>query len=181
MKKWFVIVNKKWLVSIEADTNGWAENLALDAVQGNNSTAQAFDPETELGLETFRNMVAGCDTVRYGELCNMHNCEVANKLEHMNQLVLAFREALAEMKRREKLLADAHEWLSVRGCWDGWVEELRGLTNDVNQQNKNLIAIGEEIKNYAKTTGCREQLVSDDAIKELRASYRPLRDMKIYN
>lgn len=181
MKKWLVVINKKWLVSIEADSNGWAENLALNAVAGcANPTAQAFNPETELGTETFRYMADGCETISYGELCNMNNCEVANELEHMNKLVLGFREALLEMQRREKALADAHEWLSVRGCWDGWVDELRGLTEAVNKQNMNLIAIGEEVRNYARKTGCRDELVSEDVIKELRASYRPLRDIKIY-
>lgn len=181
MKKWLVIVNKKWLVSVEADTNGWAENLALDAVGGNNSTALAFDPETEGHLETYRTLAAKCDTIRYGELCNMRNCKVAMELEQMNRYVKAFDAALAAMKRCEKDLAEAHEWLSIRGRWDGWVEELRELTDRVNKQNKELIAIGEDIKQYAKMTGHRDVVVSDEVLAELRVAYYPLKQVKIYD
>ena len=65
--KFIVMVNQKYLVSVEANTNGGAEHKILDNVYYGIETCQAFSPE-EMKTEFFRSCFEECETISYSEL-----------------------------------------------------------------------------------------------------------------
>lgn len=67
--KFIVMVNHKYLVSVEADTCGGAEHKILDNVYYGIETCQAFTLE-ELSTDFFRNFAENCETISISELYN---------------------------------------------------------------------------------------------------------------
>lgn len=65
--KYLVMVNQKYLVTVEANTNGGAEHKILDNVYYGIETCQAFSPE-EMKTEFFRSCFEHCETISYSEL-----------------------------------------------------------------------------------------------------------------
>jgi hypothetical protein len=66
MEKYIVIVNRKYLISVEAGSHGGAEHLCLDLVYGID-TAQAFSRD-DLRTEFFRDAAIECETISFSEL-----------------------------------------------------------------------------------------------------------------
>lgn len=79
MQKYLVVVNQKFLVSVEAETNGGAEHRLLDLIpiEGAIRSCQAFSLD-ELKTEFFRVLVKDCKTISEDEFrCK---CESYKKL-----------------------------------------------------------------------------------------------------
>lgn len=65
--KYFVIVNQKYLVTVDADTAGGAEHKILDDIYYGIKGCQAFNTK-ELKTDAFRDMVENCSTISFNEL-----------------------------------------------------------------------------------------------------------------
>lgn len=65
--KYVVIVNQKYLVSVEANTHGGAEHKILDNVYYGVKTCQAFTIE-EMSTDTFKALAENCETISYDEM-----------------------------------------------------------------------------------------------------------------
>lgn len=65
--KFMVMVNRKYLVMVEAQTAGGAEHVILDNVYYGVETCQAFSLK-EMATEFFRSCAEECETVSYEEL-----------------------------------------------------------------------------------------------------------------
>lgn len=66
MEKYIVMVNHKYLVSVEANSRGGAEHRILDLVYGI-EYAQAFSRE-DLRTEFFRDNAFDCETISFEQL-----------------------------------------------------------------------------------------------------------------
>ena len=67
MEKFFVIVNFKYLVMVEAATHGGAEHKILDNVYYGIETCQAFSM-AEISTDFFKCRAKECETISYAEL-----------------------------------------------------------------------------------------------------------------
>lgn len=65
--KFVVMVNQKYLVTVEANTAGGAEHKILDNIYYGIETAQAFKAE-EMRTEFFMSCFEKCETISYSEL-----------------------------------------------------------------------------------------------------------------
>lgn len=79
MAKYLVIVNQKYLVSVEANTNGGAEHRVLDLFPYPSviHSCQAFSQES-MKTEFFSNSAINCETISYSEL--------VSRADHCKQL-----------------------------------------------------------------------------------------------
>lgn len=66
MEKYLVIVNRKYLVNVEAASHGGAEHRVLDLVYGITG-AQAFSKK-DMSTEFFRDYAINCETVSFNWL-----------------------------------------------------------------------------------------------------------------
>ncbi len=71
MERYIVIVNQKYLVSVEAGSHGGAEHRCLDLVYGIEG-AQAFSRK-DLRTEFFRDNAIECETISFAELVEKSN------------------------------------------------------------------------------------------------------------
>lgn len=113
--KYLVVVNKKFIVSVESTSNGGAEHVVLDRFEGVYG-AQAFCG-SGLRTDTFTRFLAECDTISMDELAEMMD-------KH------------AEAKRRaieaENVLAEASDaYDRAKGAYakasDEWVEACKAI------------------------------------------------------
>lgn len=65
--KYVVIVNQKYLVSVEANTHGGAEHKILDNIYYGIETCQAFKLE-EMVTDVFKALAQNCETISYAEM-----------------------------------------------------------------------------------------------------------------
>lgn len=65
--KYIVIVNQKYLTTVDANTHGGAEHKILDNVFFGIETCQAFRIE-EMTTDTFKALAENCETISYAEL-----------------------------------------------------------------------------------------------------------------
>lgn len=100
MEKYIVIVNHKYLVSVEANSHGGAEHRCLDLHYGI-QYAQAFSRD-DLRTEFFRDNAIDCETISFAELTSKTEAFKA-AVEYENQV----RNAIEETNNRiQKLLND---------------------------------------------------------------------------
>lgn len=100
MEKYIVIVNQKYLVSVEAGSHGGAEHRCLDLVYGI-ETAQAFSRE-DLRTEFFRDAAIVCETLSFAELASKSEAyKAAVEYENECRETARLNEKRIEQLRRE--------------------------------------------------------------------------------
>lgn len=111
MEKYIVIVNQKYLVSVEAGSHGGAEHRCLDLVYGIEG-AQAFSRD-DLRTEYFRDCAIECETISFAELVEKSNAykaavdyesEVRESLEKTRNEMVELQRKLAQLKDGEMAL-----------------------------------------------------------------------------
>jgi hypothetical protein len=118
--KFIVIVNQKYLVTVEANTHGGAEHVILDTVYYGIKTCQAFTVD-EIVTDTFKALAENCETISYAEMLEK------SKLykETLNNLEQAKRVAEKEKTQIEELQNAS-----------GWVRFLfQAFKNPIRQMN----------------------------------------------
>lgn len=111
MEKYIVIVNQKYLVSVEASSHGGAEHRCLDLVYGID-TAQAFSRD-DLRTEFFRDNAILCETLSFSELAAKSEAYKA-AVERENEIREALektRAEMAELQRKLQKLEDCEQLL----------------------------------------------------------------------
>ena len=106
MEKYIVIVNRKYLVSVEAGSRGGAEHRCLDLIYGI-ETAQAFS-RADLRTEFFRDNAIECDTISFAELVTKSEAYKA-AVEYENEAIKAIednRSRIENLRREIALLED---------------------------------------------------------------------------
>lgn len=103
MEKYIVIVNQKYLVSVEAGSHGGAEHRCLDLHYGI-QTSQAFSRD-DLRTECFRDMAIDCETISFAEL--------AAKSEAFKVSIEKEREAREEIERNRKQLEELRREIAI--------------------------------------------------------------------
>lgn len=111
MEKYIVIVNQKYLVSVEASSHGGAEHRCLDLVYGI-ETAQAFSRD-DLRTEFFRDNAILCETLSFAELVSKSNAyEAAIKYEsEVRENLEKTRNEMAELQRKLEQLKNGEQAL----------------------------------------------------------------------
>lgn len=105
--KFVVVVNQKYLVSVEANTHGGAEHKILDNVHYGVETCLAFKIE-EMATETFRALAENCETISYdemlkkGQLCK----ETLAEIKENKITVEKYNEQIRELYAQIELLKD---------------------------------------------------------------------------
>ena len=99
MMKHFVMVNGKFMVSLEAESCSMAEHLILDRIPGTQS-ALAFDAESML-TETFRGCLLSC------EMISCHS--LAARFADRRGANEAYKKACADFALADLKLQEAHE------------------------------------------------------------------------
>lgn len=137
MSKFFVIVNQKYVVSVEAQTSGGAEHVILDLLPLDNTlckfgggitSCQAFS-ERDMKTECFVEMVKDCNTVSLSEFVNM--CEtfkkhvkefnsyldeviaVNKKISHLEDEINLYKQDLCSLQKN--ILCSRDAYLSIFG------------------------------------------------------------------
>lgn len=113
MEKYIVIVNHKYLVSVEAMSHGGAEHRFLDLVYGM-QTAQAFSRE-DLRTEFFRDNAIDCETISFSELASKSNAFKA-AIEYENEVRQAIednRNRIRQLRKEIEALQDNNETLKA--------------------------------------------------------------------
>ena len=86
MKRFMVVVNHKYIVTVEAETNGGAEHRILDNIRHSQSV-QSFDiAEKETDTELFRDFFNTCETVSLEELKRKDREAMKAEHIHLNDL-----------------------------------------------------------------------------------------------
>ena len=114
MKKFMVMVNSKYMVTVEANSCYGAEHIILDNLYHGMRTALAFDEET-MKTEHFVSCLMNCQTISFEELKSLsEECEeeavkigaAAANVIKAEAMLDAAKKALEEA---EKALQDANE------------------------------------------------------------------------
>lgn len=102
--KYMVVVNRKFIVTVEAGSNGGAEHRILDNMDGIQG-AQAFKMD-ELYTETFKWYASTCETISYDELtskCKEYS-DSCKKVADEKDLLKKMQEELDDMKKQVELM-----------------------------------------------------------------------------
>jgi hypothetical protein len=110
MTKYFVIVNRKYLVKVEATSNGGAEHVILDNIYGTESSL-AFGLD-EMHIDTYKWAFEECETISYDELMKKGNNLLAAHHEAHNERINEKWEIEKEIKKIKDTLAAAEEALN---------------------------------------------------------------------
>lgn len=110
MTTFMVVVNRKYIVKVEAETNGGAEHKILDNYNGT-MYAQAFNHK-ELMTETFVHFFETCQTISLNELETIaNNYDAAWKA--VGEAMDALREQECAVKELERQLEIAKSNLEI--------------------------------------------------------------------
>ena len=110
MEKFFVVVNFKYLLMVEAATHGGAEFKIMDGIYYGIETCQAFSM-SELSTDTFKALAKCCETISYAELqkkaeANEKICTEINKeqetLEIQKQILANLAREMGEAELKYK-------------------------------------------------------------------------------
>lgn len=105
MQKFMVIVNNRFVLLIEAQTNGGAEHKVFDACHNIDiESCQAFGM-SELGTEFFQAMVAGCEIKSLSDLT-----AICNKIKEAQDRKQECVERIEDLKSQ---ISDLEFMLSV--------------------------------------------------------------------
>jgi hypothetical protein len=132
MNKYFVVVNQKYIVSVESSSNAGAEHEILDNIKRTKS-ALAFGQE-EINTATFFDYLTTCTTVSFEELKRKDNEATARDMKRINDyydselaMQLAIDNTRAEIINLEKELALKNVYLT---CHINELEELAKERHD---------------------------------------------------
>jgi len=103
MARYLVMVNGKYMVSVDADSACAAEHKILDKVYYGMQTALAFDSES-VKTETFAGCAMSCDTISYDRLAGMSG-------DYLDTLKTV-KAAEAEISEYERRIADLHNQIA---------------------------------------------------------------------
>jgi len=105
--KFMVMVNNKFMVSVEAESNLAAEHKILDDIYDGMQSALSFDKET-MKTDHFRGCLMGCETISFNELKKMSEA-YRNQWAKYSECCRAVEAAEATVEDLEKRLAEAKE------------------------------------------------------------------------
>lgn len=112
MKNFFVVVNRKYMVMVQAETNGGAEHKILDNISCAESSL-AFDPVEE--SQHYGWAFAECQVMSFEELIQKDRRTVGERIERYNELLSTADEIQAEVKSlEEKLEAAKADWKEAK-------------------------------------------------------------------
>ena len=106
MEKYIVIVNRKYLVSVEAGSRGGAEHRCLDLGYGI-EYAQAFSRD-DIRTEFFRDAAIECETISFAELVSKSEAYKAalDYEEECRDALESTRREIESLRRKLSLLED---------------------------------------------------------------------------
>ena len=121
--KFMVVVNQKYLVSVEANTHGGAEHKILDNIYCGIETCLAFTIE-ETATDIFKTLVENCETISYTEMLEKSKVykETLNNLEHAKRVA----------EKEQAQIKDLYDQIELRR------DELRILANNIDTYNQEL-------------------------------------------
>lgn len=99
--KFMVIVNQKYLVTVEANTHGGAEHKILDNVYYGIQTCQAFSM-SELSTDIFKSLAEDCETIGYSELFDKakEHKKTIEEIKAENDKIAAYKKQIEAMEKR---------------------------------------------------------------------------------
>lgn len=104
---YMVVVNRKYLVMVDASSAGGAEHRILDGVYFGIETAQAFTM-AEMATDTFQYMAANCKTISLEEMKEKASCykdhtamitEAKAKIRDLEKQIERYRNEIAVAER----------------------------------------------------------------------------------
>ena len=98
--KYIVMVNQKYLVTVEAETAGGAEHKILDNVFYGIEACQAFTLK-ELGTDFFRGCAESCETISYSELFDKAVCykETAAAIAKAEENIACYKKQIEDLRK----------------------------------------------------------------------------------
>lgn len=116
--KYIVMVNQKYLVSVEAESAGGAEHKILDNVFYGIKTCQAFTLK-ELGTDFFRGCAERCETISYSELFNkaVEYKEVSEAIAREEENIACYRKQIEDLRNDIKCAEE-----EISSCSDSMKE-----------------------------------------------------------
>lgn len=105
--KYAVIVNQKFLVTVEANTHGGAEHKILDNVYYGIETCQAFTID-EMTTDVFKALVENCETISYDEMVKRSKDYKAtlDEIKEDNEMVEKYTKQLNELYKEIEIAKD---------------------------------------------------------------------------
>lgn len=105
--KYVVIVNQKYLVSVEAQSHGGAEHKILDNVYYGVETCQAFTIK-EMATDIFRALAETCETISYDEMLKMGELykETLDEIKENEIKVENYNKQITELYQQIELAKD---------------------------------------------------------------------------
>lgn len=105
--KFMVMVNNKFMVSVEAESNLAAEHRILDDIYDGMQSALSFDMDT-MKTDHFRGCLMGCETISFSELKKMSEA-YRDQWHTFAECKGESDTAEAKVRMLEKQLAEAKE------------------------------------------------------------------------
>lgn len=127
MQNFMVMVNRKYMVRVQAESACAAEHKILDGIYVGIQTALAFNREDMKG-DYFQNCMMDCETISYAEL-DKHAYNLAHIQKHAGEVranICAIDGEIARLRARiEELDAD-------RAAAEAQLDHLKAEAEDVN-------------------------------------------------
>ena len=98
--KYIVMVNQKYLVTVEAETACGAEHKILDNVFYGIETCQAFTLK-ELGTDFFRGCAESCETISFSELFDkaVRYKEAADAIARAEENIACYKKQIEDLQK----------------------------------------------------------------------------------
>ena len=109
--KYLVVVNQKYIVSVESTSAGGAEHVILDNMDGIEG-AQAFDSKA-IKTETFEWYMENCETVSYETLRQISQ-EYTDKCREMGDRMQEVKRANAEMEELQRKMEALQNEINIK-------------------------------------------------------------------
>lgn len=123
MKKFIVIVNNKYAVSVIAESSGGAEHKILDDVYYGVETCQAFSLN-ELDTDFFVDLMQKCETIGFSEL--------VDKSKEQKERCVKIEALKRQIEYQESVIKDAQRYI------DNYRGKIKELQNDPDFKNFRL-------------------------------------------
>ena len=131
--KYIVVVNQKYIVSVEAESELSAEHKILDDIYYGITGAQAFDQKS-IKTDCFWGLVLGCETISFDELKKISD---------------QYKEAQEHLEKREQELKEAQNKMKEL------LAEMELLKNDINICKANRTTSEWNMEQIKKELGTR--------------------------
>lgn len=125
--KYMVVVNQKFIVAVEANTNSGAEHMILDTLDGI-EVAQAFTAE-ELNTDTFKWFLENGITISHRELHEL-SANYTNACKEWADMVDEETAVVHEIASLEKKLEGLR---NLRDFWEGQVNNAKNGVVDAKE------------------------------------------------